>query len=134
MENDDKLMQVKGDELFPGRVLDHLIARRVFGWKSWTFTNPSRVPGDSFQYDALVPPEYDGGMDTAVPAYSTDIAAAWTVLERIGLTFELISLNPGWFDSSGRYLVRFIKSEVDDLVFGNTAPHAICLAALQLLK
>lgn len=134
MENGDKLMQVKGDELLPGRVLDHQIARHIFGWKDWYFVNPSRIPGDSFEYDALVPPEYgDSNIQTTVnitaPSYSTDLAAAWTVLEKIGLTFELTFLR-----STGHYHVRLMDGEVKAAVVADTAPHAICLAALKFYK
>lgn len=59
-----------------------------------------------------------------IQAYSTDIAAAWEVLEKIisdGGAFTLL-YDHGWFAN---------KEGFDEGSSETTAPHAICLAALK---
>jgi hypothetical protein len=62
-----------------------------------------------------------------IPPYSTDIAAAWTVKERLGRLMELQEHTPfGW-------LCRFMAvqpGQIDVEARADTAPLAICCAAL----
>jgi hypothetical protein len=62
--------------------------------------------------------------DELVPAYSTNIAAAWEVVEWM---CERGSMTVLYIEATGS-LVRVGGSVVD----GASAPHAICLAALKL--
>jgi hypothetical protein len=126
----------------PGRELDVLIAEKVFGE-----TVVHTVWGDYGQYHAycIGEPDYDysgenygGVLSNPVPHYSTDIAAAWTVmvaLTRFNCCPELLG------DYNYRWRVRltmgypregdhkpYVSVECDE------APHAICLAALKAIE
>lgn len=100
----------------PGRELDALVAKHVFG------LGQHKLPEDGPQaeFESIVRRNRYEIEDC--PAYSTDIAAAWEVVElmanRTG-EFELRFLS-GW--SAG-----FGKCPSD----APSAPHAICLAALR---
>ena len=106
-----------------GRELDALIAEKVMGWSdlAWndSFTRVhGREPGKLRGTDGR----------RVVPLYSTEISAAWEVLERAGPS--------GW----GRG-VEHVVTEGHTVFWqayigvafgrGDTAPHAICLAALE---
>lgn len=97
-----------------GRELDALIAEKVMG-----------IPEDSPQM------EFDGP-----PAYSTDIASAWQVVEK------LQAFNPFWnraafmdFDLSPTDPKGWTCNFGDDNTreYADTVPHAICLAALKMV-
>lgn len=68
-----------------------------------------------------------------VRPYSTDIAAAWEVVEKLALTFEL-----GWLpaDKGLNWDASFGEkrgSEDGTTTYADTAPHAICLSALKAI-
>ena len=112
----------------PGRALDALVAEGVMGW------SPPRKP-DKYTWQA--PSGWRGGVEQ-IPAYSTSIAAAWEVVEKL--------LSKGWeLDEGikkmarledGGFVVEFNSSSLNPgksrgpRAFAPTAPHAICLAAL----
>ena len=137
----------------PGRALDALVAEKIFGWvwiRSLAHYPPPRgrewqrelCPGDK------VPKPSEAGdwlpahgdepanettqiWEGSIPRYSTDIAAAWQVLEHLKTLGDypeevlMLSWNPrsDWWVHSERY-PRSIE------VNAETAPLAICLAAL----
>ncbi len=115
----------------PGPELDQLVAERVMGWRR---EEPERGPR------RWRPPE-DGKSHPAralygVPRYSTDIAAAWLVAERLGLAVvpDLTGDGTGWYATDIQHVVfgdsvTMIEEERGG-VAGETAPYAICLAAL----
>jgi hypothetical protein len=84
----------------PGKELDLLVAEKVMGFV-----------GD---YHPDVVPVYP-------PQYSTDIAAAWQIVEKINMYFKLEK-------GSNLYQAEFGKC---DWVASTSAPYAICVAALQ---
>ena len=61
------------DELQAGPQLDALIAEKVMDWASMCFTMMGAPVG--------IPP--DGDLPRDIPHYSTDIKAAWEVVERV---------------------------------------------------
>jgi hypothetical protein len=102
----------------PGLELDILVAEKVMGFRDT----------DAGQYFSA----------SAVPPYSTDIAAAWQVVEKLALQNIRIELMP----TMAGYAVDFIKydptqeftpwTEISNsYVEAEQAPHAICLAALK---
>jgi hypothetical protein len=107
-----------------GRELDALIAERVMGWRQTLFSN---FP------DQLEPPD-EPGKARSVPHYSTDIAAAWLVVEKMRLTHwvevlvypELVFVRAGRLGDTHK--VKVIRNEAA------TSPLAICLAALKALE
>lgn len=116
-----------------GRELDAIVAEKVVGYR-W-------VKGGTFLLDShlsvAVLVEANGThLDTKnLPRYTSDIAAAWEVVEKLhemGL-YVAISKDPdrftwdvrGWNDKTNSN--RFIG-------FAETAPLAICLAALKAVE
>ncbi len=85
----------------------------------------------------LCPPGASWGIGYQVPAYSTDMAAAWLVVERL-------SSMPGVFPSIGERIGPmgshtgvwvcsiFHHNETGMHAAADTAPLAICLAALEM--
>lgn len=119
----------------PGRELDALIAEKVFGW-----TDLKKLHGcDVYSgFPAGFTPATDHPSERwIVRKYSTTIADAWAVIEKL---FQL-----GWdtevqgFDdlsSSGKPYYRVRVARIDNqasaqIDFSHRAPHAICLAALK---
>lgn len=120
-----------------GRELDALIAEKVMGWEN-VHKHGSRLVG--------IPPTQPGIpvclAGGEIPPYSTDIAAAWEVVEKLQKDnpFWKTSNYEGWMnfnlgpttgnDGFGWY-ANFGDSNT--IAYGKTAPHAICLAALKAL-
>ena len=121
----------------PGRELDALVAEKVLSLEvvknkkgGWSLGPPDYY--DSYGEMILFNP---------LPSYSEDIAAAWEVLEKIRDTFD--PLGREWRPNihySGKehgWRAEFELSDDgpgDDTTYyfgeAKTAPHAICLAAL----
>jgi len=119
-------------KLEAGEELDALVAENVMGW----LRIPSELNG---QQKIVVPPDgnphpmdwwWGRSVYGLVPKYSTDIAAAWEVVERLerdGIFLWKLGREdhlPNWHVSMGRNHGPDIESE------GPTAPLAICRAAL----
>lgn len=107
--------------LTAGRELDALVAERVMG------ASVLRHQG-SDGHDAY----FDWGDHTRgyAPAYSTDIAAAWAVVEHL----KQLDLSLAWHNS--QWVARFIKWGKVEHSIGeaDTGPLAICLAALKAVE
>lgn len=118
-----------------GRELDALVAEKVMGLA------PVEWRGDSLLYGD----QRTGGR---VPHYSTEIADAWQVVERVGL--DLLRTDDGWLamETTGRGEIRlpepvdknhpcfdgFVDVPIEGALgwaVAKTAPRAICLAALK---
>lgn len=99
----------------PGRELDALVAENVFGIESTTIS-PTGI-------DVLV----KKGTVRPIPHYSTNIAAAWEVVER----FSYFTITQSKLDKE-LYHAEF-KGRLGEFFIaeGESAPHAICLAALK---
>lgn len=128
-------------ELKPGRELDALIAEKVMGLRYYP-------PGNSATCIVETPGWYSPGQSRVVeslPAYSTSIAAAWEVVEKLtgsgDCTFQMarntVLPKEHRKDDPGTW-ARF------EVMFGYaggrgaraeaaTAPHSICLAALKAI-
>lgn len=80
---------------------------------------------DLRKIDALVDEHVMGWGCYIVPNYSSDITAAWEVVEKMeGEWFNLSAASPkGWYAAFG--------SPDNESTYGDTAPLAICLAALK---
>lgn len=127
------------NELKPGRELDVLIAERVMGWEPRE-ENPVkwRNPDTSDGYRT----------DDDLPGFSTDIAAAWGVWGRLttmkykaNLTLVRLADNKyvvtALMGGAGTDIYSTDKKPwhedgyLDEDTVGDTAPHAICLAAMR---
>lgn len=137
-------------DLKPGRELDEIIATRVMRWekrRTWPPT-PERPEGTgervwaspgSKGYDFhWYVDDYDGDLNCGEPAQvgfkpSTSIEAAWEVVDKLG--GNMFQLH---YDT--RYGTEGVKGWsviLDGSVmcqFVDTAPHAICLAALKAVE
>lgn len=138
----------------PGRELDALVAEKVMGFEVKTETRPYELsdlnlhPGDRYIGDGK-----------QIPPYSTEIGAAWTIVDK-GLIESLVRLRDGrWFARPCQkefnldtekdvlkvgwdmgphgmyYEIPIYEKDHDECgAFGVSAPHAICLAALKLTE
>ncbi len=101
-----------GETMQAGKKLDAEIAEKVMGRD---MTKPA-----GFKYPI------------GLPHYSTAIAAAWEVIERVD------ALGLGWMlviKTRGRYLAYCADPDFGDwMAHGDTAPEAICRAALDAAK
>jgi hypothetical protein len=102
------------EELKPGRELDDLVARKVFGFI----------------------PRFDGGYRDGAHGlhperpYSTDIEAAWELFSLPH--FDAWALGRKASDGKWWVFNPYVHLEgVVTIAIGDTAPHAICLAALR---
>lgn len=125
----------------PGRDLDKLIAEKVMGWteieevKHLHLSVPQIV---GIKPNELPSPYTGHRQKYSVPEFSTDIGAAWEVVNEMtnrnyfflvsnsAISGGLIKLGENKiFASFGR------KNEPVEHTVGESAPHAICLAALK---
>ena len=130
------------EEMAAGRELDALVAKVVFDltvrWLSVPRHPHEHGAGVPIQPQSCDPPPGLTGawaaMYWVIPRYSTDIAAAWEVVEKlVALGFVTVHLSqgikePGWYAS-------FFGDPATDGKGGyaraDTAPLAICRAALK---
>ncbi len=110
-----------------GRELDALVAEKVMGWVFQKATRPFEYPGWSL-------PNGDFKNIAELPPVSTNIAAAWQVVEKVRELTVSLNNADGWeccfSTTNGSFLVAG-----DEEFYGraSTAPHAICLAALRAM-
>ena len=106
----------------PGPELDALVAEKVMGWRmddnkhlnlAW---DPKRSPNDGLR---------------CIPDYSTDIAAAWEVVEKL----DTLALSRGDIADISVWVAQFVTEgpgyPVNIQAIAKTPTHAICLAALK---
>lgn len=104
----------------PGRVLDILIAEKVFGHKVVKYD----FYGTEDYIIKEAPLEYLPAYKLIVPYYSTDIAEAWKIIEKFGGKVEI---------SQEEHKYRaFISDYI--AVSKTSSPHAICLVVLSYLS
>lgn len=141
---------MNADTLKAGRELDALIAERVMGYVWRRFDYPPA--GGGYKYGkpwkwlstATNGADVEGGEERYIDnvrAYSTDIAAAWLVVEQMrkgvgAKQFQLDSIGFGNSDE-GEWRCMFSR-DVDGqlrlhIADADTAPLAICLAAVAAL-
>ena len=88
------------DKMEAGRLLDAEIAERVMGWTRYP-EKMDRTDNRTINDVLYCPPEmpYDKNALNVVPNYSTDIAAAWEVVEKLradGWALFIQSESSGW--------------------------------------
>lgn len=124
----------ENQELKAGRELDRMIVEKIFGLDPWTARRGLHPDGD-IEYHWGYPLGHD-----VAPNYSTDIAAAWQVIEHLrsqGYQFHINSLA----ESNN---ISVLISNPDKHSLGDMAdftvweheslPLAICLAALKAVE
>ena len=124
-----------------GRELDALVAEKLFGWEGIERVECSRCGiGEGADLHGY----YEDSSVLCIPKYSTDIAAAWEVLDHVYKTsgFQEISIlrfseSDGWEVRLGKPGSRTrIEAHVSGSMLNHenvaqAAPLAICLAALK---
>lgn len=126
----------------PGRELDALIAEKVMGWE-WYSKEKLNELGYNTNKNLLLPSnigQADGNgwcaIESHISPYSTDISAAWEVVEKFsrkngrsgGGPIINISHDGNWHCDFGGGDGTLGSGAVAQ---SETAPHAICLAALK---
>jgi hypothetical protein len=140
-----------------GRELDVLIAEKVMGWQ-WLRMDLQRWPdseGHAWGSMRSLRPDESNGVWTLpalldmpihfdashIPLYSTDIAAAWLVVERLEQITNCY-VEVGWCNAEHgpqRRAWCFVAEYGNDgsnmgEAYEDTAPMAICLAGLRAVK
>jgi len=113
------------DSLKAGRELDALIGGKLFGIRYEFVYNDYMIP------DSEDPIAYD-----VCPNYSTDISAAWQVLEKLLSIIENQDIHIehlGNHNESWGVSTCYELGEWKDWVRAETAPLAICLAGLKAI-
>jgi len=120
-------------EMKPGRELDALVAEKVMGWKDCKVH-----PDPKFAAAGLcglkpnrLPNPIEWGI-APVPHHSTDIKAAWEVVEKLKGK-ELSHLTLTYWPVPDEWSCEDAQNEDNPKIgaVAKTAPHAICLAALK---
>lgn len=117
----------------PGRELDALVAEKVMGckvlWQKATVSGPycGCNCADGFEEGPHSDPNR---MDANLKSYSTDIAAAWEVVEKLAENGKLLELYAGGGPKGASWTATFFDGSSGN-EYADTAPHAICLAALK---
>jgi hypothetical protein len=116
------------DEMPAGREMDALVAEKVMGYR-WLKVNGIKAlfPPDLKPSDVDWFPE-DDPLDLVRWPYSTDIAAAWEVVEHnhdVSVEHRAMSSTP-WAVTFQRHM-----DGTEFTGFADTAPLAICRAALK---
>ena len=115
----------------PGRELDALVAAKVMGW-SWDGRSAWSPCGSRYARtldERITLPQTVRDDEGWLPFYSTSIAAAWEVIEKLQLLEDQFL---GKTPKSGEWMVGSPDSDgAWDYQKGESAPHAICLAALK---
>lgn len=103
-----------------GRVLDAVVAERVLNW--------THIKHNELLNEYSVGKDPDVGW-RVIPNFSTDIAAAWEVVEKMPFGYELRLCD--YKGSIVRWQAEFHEPGAKTLmVWADTAPLAICRAAL----
>lgn len=121
-----KTIPINGANFPAGPELDALIAHNVMGTGAIIMGHPVLV-------DPSLPPGSFGFAKAAsYPPYSTDIAAAWQVWQKLPRPRRIYELEEGGFTiMCGRDYLKF-DATPENLIWIKcpTVEHAICLAAL----
>lgn len=116
------------NEMKPGCELDALIAKKVMDYTRIGDTENWR------QHKIGA-----GTLEAPLPFFSKDISAAWEVVEKLKL-FQIKQTNQTdgysgyvqlWQDSDGPWTIGDWEDQLFILSKGETAAHAICVAALK---
>ena len=111
------------DEMPAGREMDALVAEKVMGWRL----------DASCGYSTWMGGKADSrGMRWTIDGWkpSADIAAAWGVVEKVREEFRYVSVTAGNGWSCSAWDVEKAKRLREVHAFADTAPLAICRAAL----
>lgn len=120
-------------DLFKLRTIDRLVAEKVMGWPEFSGIGfPGRCPCFRVTHNGYIEkvlrPADDGWIGASWRP-SEDMATAWEVVETFPL--EDVMLGPAHNATTGRWEWSVCFNNPEDIAYANTAPLAICLAALK---
>lgn len=122
----DEILQMEA-----GREIDALVAELVMGWtkvrKASTWESAAMIYSGTFVYTIGVTP--DQKTNDVIPYHSTDIAAAWQVVEKMRLVGVSMWIGPH-LDNEWAVQIKPSINNYHEFVRADTAPLAICRAAL----
>lgn len=123
----------------PGRELDALVAEKVMGWTNcnpvatwdrWAYGDPgddwTDVENEWCRGYGVSP--YNKYFMIPFPRYSVNIADAWAVVEKMSVQQGFAMADRGLPGTDVAWQADFALSGP---IMGESAPHAICLAALK---
>lgn len=116
------------------RQIDIAIAEKVMGWKG---IKRGENPGFDYVGKKPLSDGQNSRDNYLIPPYSTDIAAAWQVVEKmrlLGWRFEIFdTVRHSWWARFGRGEFNHYENEWDEehIADENSCTLAICLAALK---
>ncbi len=120
----------------PGRELDALVAEKVMGFsrrepRTWPDGSLAGAGWRDDENSTFYPDASD-----MLPHFSSDIAAAWEVVDLLERENYVVSVSQSkkYFKTHQAAVQVQFKPYTDNLhdyAFGESAPHAICLAALK---
>lgn len=121
--------------MIAGRELDVLVAEKVFKWhniQSLAMLMDDGLMGWDMCGNYPDSPPYEASH--RIPRYSTSIAAAWEVMEKLAKDGLVLSLERGdkWRSAFRKNLPSYFEQM--EYVVADTAPLAICLAALKAVS
>lgn len=119
----------------PGRDLDAIVAEKVMGCST---KKDGHMLAGIVVGERLVCNCEKGEHNTnprfpnyGVKDYSTDISAAWEVVEKVRPSFSEIWIGRSDTEMSAHWKCSIQKMDSNYEATADTAPHAICLAALK---
>lgn len=124
-------------DLKAGPELNAAVAVEVFGWKPANPTHYLGSPIGNMKGPWYAPPGEEQSADAFWPdGYSTDIAAAWLVVEKMReKDWELLLESPGFEQSVWVATWSHVGEPwAQESYRGQTAPEAICNAALSAVR
>lgn len=122
----------------PGQELDILIAKKVMKLSvgSETFTNKNWTAPHTHTYYSIGKPSWHDNqgemyLSNPLPNYSTDITAAWEIINKLPYLVTLTTNNP--YHPTTPETEWFCSFQEEYEAEGESAAHAICLAALKAI-
>lgn len=112
----------------PGQEMDALVAEKVMGW---TIYDPRENP-EYYEPGGRVYGQPVGRIDDVareIPKLSTDIGAAWMVVEKMREMGKYVSVE--CYSGKSHEIFPYICDIEDTATNAKTAPWAICVAALR---
>lgn len=111
--------------MIAGRELDALVATHVMHWREYPPPCPACKADGRMHYERA-------GMSNCLPRFSTSIAAAWEVVEKM---LSRAALDHIQTETDGWHVQFCAKTSAEpwwhEHAVADTAPLAICLAALR---
>lgn len=124
------------EEMKPGRELDFEIAIKVMGWTrdnygDWDYKGSQAWRRNDYGEHSFFHEEFNPGAHPFPPHYSTSIEAAWEVVELLRSKEIFLVLDNCEFEQAYEAEFTDFYETHRCSTRSDTAPHAICLAALK---